>query len=1175
MQTLTFYSYKGGVGRTLMVANMARYLASFGKKVLAVDFDLEAPGLHYKLGVENPERGLIDYLHRLFLEEEIPESLAPYVVEVEAENAAGGSIHLLPAGAAPSPAYWRQLSRLDWHALFYSEDAPGVALFLEIQERIAQEHAPDFLLIDSRTGITEVGGATTTLLADRVICLLLNNRENLDGAREVLRSLRRAPRLPGQAPLEIWPVLSRIPEVGGEREAGLVREVHDFLCAEAEDLASTLTFPELFVLHGDPELQLREALCVGAGKGPEESILLRDYLVLFGKLVPVAELVGPTVRAIAERWETDRASAERDFAKLAELAPRSGLKPLLDTELARVERERALQKAEADREAESEVEREAHVLLGALGLPHPSAALVAAAGAYLGYLVGFHRYLSFKGMGITDRVPLRLPLLDMYVPLKARREAPEGETLARELRLAGRRLTEEEKDAVGERLSGPQPVLDLLLQNDGLVLLGDPGSGKTTFVKFLLLSLALGEGEVLGLAARLPVYLPLAAWARALAAGEALAFEELLARYYQDVHPAVGELLARGLASGRALLLLDGLDEVHDRGIQTELGRRVRELYEVCRSRGNKLLLTSRIVGYREVRLSAPGLAEATLVDFGAEEVDEFAAKWTAALETAAAGSSALTLLAVSREREELLAAVHGNPRVQELAANPLLLTILALMKRQGITLPERRVELYEQYVKTLLHSWSLARTGEGVAVVGALQVLAPLARWMQETSPGAGLVEEEALRAKLAELCGGPEEAERLLADVRQHAGLLVERGPGRYGFLHLTFQEYLAGMALGEHVQEGVDKVLAALRPLVGQAEWREVCLLAVGYLARVLRLTRAASAVLEGLLAEPRPGEPGEAEILAGEALADIGPDGVTANCRGTVMGALLEALGDEQRLSPWYRAQAGKALAAVGDPRRAVMTVDGMELCRVPAGSFQMGSGEEEEEAKNFILDERPRHRVELPYDYQIGRFPVSEAQFREFEAASGYEGREGRGSWNPASWPAVYVSWHDAIAFCRWLTERWRESGRLPEGWGVGLPSEAEWERAARGHGGRRYPWGEGFDANRVSSRESRIGEPSALGCFPGGRSPWGCEEMSGNVWEWTRSLSGDYPYPEPGPPRSAREALSSGGPRVLRGGAYVNDASFVRCAVRDRFNPLYRYGLIGFRVVLLPFSSDL
>jgi formylglycine-generating enzyme required for sulfatase activity len=1157
LQTLTFYSYKGGVGRTLMVANMARYLASFGKKVLAVDFDLEAPGLHYKLGFANPERGLIDYLHQLFLVEEIPESLAPYVVAIEEENAAGGSIHLLPAGAAPSPAYWRQLSRLNWHELFYSEEAPGVPLFLELQERIAREYAPDFLLIDSRTGITEVGGATTTLLADRVICLLLNNRENLDGSREVLRSLRRAPRLTGQAPLEIWPVLSRIPEVGGEREAGLIREVRDFLCAEAEDLASTLTFPELFVLHSDPELQLREVLCIGAEAGPEESILLRDYLALFGKLVPIHVLVGPTVRAIAERWETDKANAERDFAKLGELAPPEGLQALLDAELARVHEEKSFHEAAA--------------ALGLLREIDPSADLAATLKAYLSYLVASHGYLSFKGMGITDRVPLRLPLLDMYVPLKVRQEAPEGETLAQELRLAGRRMTAEEREAVGERLSGPQPALDLLRRHDGLVLLGDPGSGKTTFLKFLLLSLAAGEGESLGLGVRLPVYWPLAAWARSLAAGETLAFEELLAQYYRDVHPAIGELVARGLAAGRALLLLDGLDEVHDRALQAEVGRRVVALYEACRERGNKLVLTSRIVGYREVRLNASGLAEATLVDFGAEEIDEFAAKWTAALETAAAGSSALTLLTVAREREELLAAVHGNPRVEELAANPLLLTILALMKRQGVTLPERRVELYEQYVKTLLYSWNLARTGEGMEVAGALRVLAPLALWMQQTSPGAGLVEEEALRGKLAELCGGPEAAERLLADVRRYAGLLIERGPRRYGFLHLTFQEYLAGMALGEQVQEGVGAVLAALRPLVGQAEWREVCLLAIGYLARVLRLTRAASVVLESLLAE-RPGKPGEAEILAGQALADVGLDGVTANCRGTVVGALLEALGDDHRLSPRHRAQAGKALASVGDPRRAVMTVDGMEFCQVPAGAFWMGSGKKEKDASSA---EKPRHWVELPYDYQIGRFPVSKAQFKEFVATSGYEGWKIGAYSAAANEPAVDVTWHDATAFCRWLTERWRKTGRLPEGWEVRLPSEAEWERAARGDDGRRYPWGEVFDANRVNSEESRIDGPSALGCFPGGRSRWGCEELSGNVWEWTRSLYDGYPYPEPGSERQIREALAAKGPRVLRGGAFDLDAAFVRCAVRRRDYPSYRLRNFGFRVVLLPFSSDL
>lgn len=1158
MQTLTFYSYKGGVGRTLMLANLARYLASFGQKVFALDFDLEAPGLHYKLGLPRPERGLADVLHDFFLTGDLPPSLEPYVAALPQEPDAAGSIHLLPAGAAPSPGYWRKLSRLDWHFLFYSEEAPGVPLFLELRDRIAQEYAPDFLLIDSRTGITEVGGATTTLLADRVICLLLNNPENREGAREVLRSLRRAPRLPRQAPLAIWPVLSRIPEVGGDKEADLVREVRDYLCEESEDLVSTLSFPRLHVLHTDPGLQLREVLCIGAPKREDDSPLLRDYLALFPELVPVEAMIEPLLRSIAERWESEPASAEKDLARLVELAPGLSVEKRLAAEVTRLREEQERRQNE-----------EAGLLLDVLHLSSFSSSLVRAGQAYLRYLADFHGHLSFRGMGITDRVPLRLSLRDMYVPLKARQEALDGETVARELRLAGRRFRAEEQEAVGERLSGPVSVLDLLREHNGLVLLGDPGSGKTTFLKFLLLSLASGEGESLGLGVYLPVYLPLAAWSRALAAGEAAGFEEAVTRFYQEVHPGVGELVARGLVAGQVLLLLDGLDEVHDRALQGELSRRVRDLYENWRGRGNKLLLTSRIVGYREVRLAAEGLAEATLVDFGSEEIDEFAAKWTAALEKAAAGESALALLVAARERDELLAAIHANPRVEELAANPLLLTILALMKRQGVTLPERRVELYEQYVKTLLHSWNLARTGEGMDVAGALQVLAPLALWMQETSPGAGLVEEAALRAKLWDLCGGPEAAEKLLADVRHHAGLLIERGPGRYGFLHLTFQEYLAAMALGERVQEGVDAVLAAVRPLVGQAEWREVLLLTIGYLGRVLRLARAASAVLEGLLDDP-PGEPGQAVTLAGEAVADVGPEGVTGACRKRVAAALLEALRDDRRLSAWQRAQAGKALAAVGDPRPEVTTVDGMEFCTVPAGSFRMGS---EENDKETYGDEKPAHDCDLPYGYQMGKYPVTMAQFREFVAECRYEGWHGESLRLPASWPAVGVSWYDALAFCEWLSKRWGKR--------VTLPSEAEWEKAARGEKGRRYPWGEEFDANRANCRETQIGEASVVGCFPGGASPYGCEEMAGNVWEWTRSLWGEdwkapaftYPYAA-GDGRESTEA-SSQVLRVLRGGSCFGVDSLLRCAARLRGDPDLRDGYFGFRVVVRPFSSEL
>jgi hypothetical protein len=325
VKTITFYSYKGGVGRTLLLANVAKYLCRFGQKVFALDFDLEAPGLHYKLTPESPEAdnrlGVVDYIYSFAVENRPrPDSLRDYAMEVDRNDTLGGVIHLMRAGNVPTAEYWRRLARIDWHALFYSEDARGVPFFVELKAQIEREFAPDYLLIDSRAGITEIGGVATTVLPDAIVCLLLNNRENLDGAREVLRGIRRTRRLRDQVPVETLPVVARLPASGEFSEAEILETVRTFLNQDAPDIEDNLCFSRMLALHTEPRLEVEESLLMGSGPS-FDSPLLRDYIQLFASLVP-AEVFMPLIQPLVERarrdFHDDPETAEKYLAGLCE-----------------------------------------------------------------------------------------------------------------------------------------------------------------------------------------------------------------------------------------------------------------------------------------------------------------------------------------------------------------------------------------------------------------------------------------------------------------------------------------------------------------------------------------------------------------------------------------------------------------------------------------------------------------------------------------------------------------------------------------------------------------------------------------------------------------------------------------------------------------------------------------
>jgi formylglycine-generating enzyme required for sulfatase activity len=247
------------------------------------------------------------------------------------------------------------------------------------------------------------------------------------------------------------------------------------------------------------------------------------------------------------------------------------------------------------------------------------------------------------------------------------------------------------------------------------------------------------------------------------------------------------------------------------------------------------------------------------------------------------------------------------------------------------------------------------------------------------------------------------------------------------------------------------------------------------------------------------------------------------------------------------------------SATAQPERKanVQVWGGMEFVRVPAGKFLMGSKDDNKWAWD---DEKPQHAVEIPYDYWMARYPVTNDQFARFIEETAYKFSLAE-NWNKkADHPVVNVDWQDAIAYCRWLNEVLRDEVKDLQ---VRLPTEAEWEKAARGDAqrGNEWPWGNRFDPRKCNSSEGRIGGTTPVGAYsPQGDSPYGVADMAGNVWEWCHSLYQPYPYRAD----DGREDESATGVRVWRGGSWGYEAFYARCTFRLREPLAYRGDILGF-----------
>ncbi|HYR08280.1 MAG TPA: SUMF1/EgtB/PvdO family nonheme iron enzyme, partial [Longimicrobium sp.] len=575
-------------------------------------------------------------------------------------------------------------------------------------------------------------------------------------------------------------------------------------------------------------------------------------------------------------------------------------------------------------------------------------------------------------------------------------------------------------DAPGRRV-GVQAV-EAFAAAKRLVVLGDPGGGKSVLASHLAVQLAL---RALGEAGTfipgwsddtrpLPVVVLLREMAEWLAGrgasgpGQAGWVWDYLAHLLGE-WGCVGAFPALGAAihKGRAAVFFDGLDELvesKENPWRTRIAHAVREFAAPLQAR---VLVTCRKYAY------APGepwyLADADfpVVELGRFQLGQirtFALQWYLS-EGRQRGWSAEE---GRRRGLQLYEQIRASPQLRDLAGSPLLLTLMARIHRAEQALPDDRAQLYDRAIDLLLAEWE-NRKGEGWRAEGTRMVarlgvptarlraaLAGLACDAHTASARAeGRVEGTAslhrydLLECLKELAGGLDPAVEFIEYIRVRAGLLVERDDGTYAFPHRTFQEYLAAT----HLLARGDFAEALVEQLRGDFTWwREVFFLAAATLAaEPERLAALADAVLVEV--EDAPLREVLVQAAASVALAMAGAAFSQAAGRvkryarlaSRMRRVLAPAMAAEAELSAAVRAEAAFALSRLGDPRDEVRCVEAMAFHRVPAGPFWMGTPADDPAA---YPEELPLHRQEVPYDYWIGRYPVTVAQFRAFACAEG-------------------------------------------------------------------------------------------------------------------------------------------------------------------------------------------